>query len=331
MKSTLTEPSEVNMANRDRDYWLHRVARLSGWASLAYVQGAHAEEFNNAYGGDNRLLMEPLWIEHKSASGHILVDKKNGLVMSITGSDSKDDWNTNLRISLTSVGDLRVSATAWRHAKILARQFIMAALMPAGGNMLMVDRWLLSMGNNPHFTVIGHSLGGAVAILFPLAIKAVIREIRRGSTRIGTMSPEAASFELDGKTAFWRLLALNAEVITYGAWRPLTMDTAAYYPYRATHVEMVGDAGVLWPPAWMGYWHPGRLIVVDPNRHKLYARHSGVSTLFRQIWALIRQNGFSAHDSRTYVTAMSSWLDAPLAMEEDNEAGVAAEAIAATR
>ena len=317
--------------NKDRDCWLYRVARLASWASLAYSEGANAEEFSRAYGDGNRLLMEPIWIEHRSASGHILLDQRNGLVMSVTGSDSRDDWNTNLRLSLTDVGDLRVSATAWCHAKVLARQFIQAAMIPAGGNMLMVDRWVLAMGSNPSVTVIGHSLGGAIAILFPLAITAVINEIRAGTTRIGTDSPADLGRAIDERKAFWGLITLNAEVITYGAWRPLTIDTAAYYPYRATHVELVGDAGVLWPPAWMGRWHPGRLIVVDPDKHKLYARHSGVSTLIRQLWAIVRQNGFSTHDSRNYAQAMSNWIDSPLAMGEDLDAGVAAKAIAAIR
>lgn len=293
---------------REKDIWLERVARLAAWASLAYDSEATSRDFDDSYGNGNSLLMAPMWLEHESASAYVLCDKLNGLVVSITGTNSLDDWSVNLRLGVKRIGDLRVSSTAWGHALKIARQFCALAAMEAGGSLTMADRWMLLLGNSPSITVIGHSLGGAVAILFPLAVRSVLSQIRRGSLVIGRHSREHQITLLDAQESLWKALTHNSEVITYGAWRPLTVDTAAYYPYRATHVELVGDVGVLWPPWWLGRWHPGRLIVVDHRRHRLYARHSGVGTLMRQLWALVCKDGFRAHDSQTYVHAMSSWL-----------------------
>lgn len=306
------------MATRSKDSWLERVARLAAWAELAYRHQAQAEDFEQAYGSqDNRLLAEPCWIEHNHASAFVLCDRKNGLVIAVTGTNSLEDWSANLRLGLEEVGSLKVSSTAWHQAVLLAKSFCSLAFVPAGGQLRMINRWQSLLGQVPAVTVIGHSLGGAVAMLFPLAVRLVLGQLRSGKIRVGgwngaeNFTQEQMVALLEQQAGFWRSLTHDSEVITYGAWRPLTVDTAAYYPYRSTHVELVGDMGVFWPPTWLGRWHPGRLIVVDAPRYRLYARNSFLRTLWRQLLALPTRSRWSDHQVRSYVQSMSSWLEAP--------------------
>lgn len=231
-------------------------------------------------------------VDSRGTHGMVFVDHDiKLLVIGIAGSSNLQHYKEDLMFQLTDIGDLRCSFGVWSYCTRFGEGLL--DLLKKHPDLTEID---------PHtyrVVLLGHSMGGAAAVVLPFAMRAVLTS----AVVLGEMSREYADLVLRGFT--------TPEIYTYGAIRTLDRDTAARYPWMATHIEVEGDMAAMWPPKLFGFDLPGRRVILKKSgrmatkgwtlRHLLAA-----VMIFVRSWT--RSNARSAHSCYTYERLLRSQL-----------------------